>query len=127
VTFTPAAAGSRSGTLVVTDNNNNVAGSTQSATLAGTGLHDVILDWLPSSTSGVEGYDVYRGSTSGGEGTTPYATLVAAGCTTSSTCTYMDTAVVAGTSYYYTVTAVGSNGSTQSSCSNEVAATVPSP
>ena len=38
VTFEPQAAGARSGTLVVTDNSLNVVGSTQSATLTGTGL-----------------------------------------------------------------------------------------
>ena len=37
VTFTPGAAGSRSATLVVTDNSGNVAGSTQTAALTGTG------------------------------------------------------------------------------------------
>ena len=43
VLFTPAGAGTRSGKLVVTDNSNNTAGSTQSSTLAGTGAHDVVL------------------------------------------------------------------------------------
>jgi hypothetical protein len=126
VTFTPAASGSRSGTLVVTDNSNNVTGSTQTATLTGTGAHDVVLTWTASSTSGVLGYDVYRGTTSGGEGTTPIASEVAASCAPSTTCTYVDSAVTAGTTYYYEVTAVGSNGTTQSTPSAESnAATVP--
>ena len=127
VVFTPAASGSRSGTLVVTDNSNNVPGSTQSATLTGTGLHDVVLTWTASPTSGILGYDVYRGTTSGGESTTPIATEVAAACTTLAPCMYVDTAVVAGTTYYYYVTAVASNGTTQSSDSNEASATVPTP
>jgi hypothetical protein len=38
VTFKPVATGASSATLTVTDNANNVAGSTQSVTLAGTGL-----------------------------------------------------------------------------------------
>ena len=37
VTFTPAAEGSRSGTLSITDNNDGIAGSTQTVTLSGTG------------------------------------------------------------------------------------------
>ena len=126
-TFTPAAAGSRSGTLVVTDNSNNVAGSAQSAALTGTGLHDVVLNWDPSSTAGVSGYDIFRGTTSEGESTTPIATQVATGCATFATCTYVDTAVVAGTEYFYYVTAVASNGTIQSNASNEASATVPTP
>jgi hypothetical protein len=38
VTFTPTAAGARAGTLVITDNSGNVTGSTQTATLSGTGI-----------------------------------------------------------------------------------------
>ena len=38
VTFTPRAAGSRTATLTVTDNAGNVSGSTQTASLAGTGV-----------------------------------------------------------------------------------------
>jgi hypothetical protein len=37
VTFTPTAAGARSGSLTITDNNNGAAGSTQTVTLSGTG------------------------------------------------------------------------------------------
>jgi len=50
---------------------------------------------------------------------------VAAGCTSTTTCTYTDATVAAGTTYYYTVTTVGSNGDTQSANSNQVSATVP--
>jgi hypothetical protein len=38
VTFTPAATGAASATLTFTDNNNNVAGSTQTVNLSGTGV-----------------------------------------------------------------------------------------
>jgi hypothetical protein len=38
VTFTPAAAGTLNGTLTITDNNGGVAGSTQTASLTGTGI-----------------------------------------------------------------------------------------
>ena len=121
VTFTPTASGSRSGTLVVTDNSNNVAGSTQSATLTGTSVHDVILTWTASTTSGILGYYIYRGTSAGGESTTPLNT------TPVSAITYVDTNVTAGTKYYYVVTAVASNGTTQSAASNEASATVPTP
>ncbi|MDR3676720.1 MAG: choice-of-anchor D domain-containing protein [Acidobacteriota bacterium] len=121
VTFTPAASGSRSGTLVVTDNSNNVAGSTQSTTLTGTSVHDVILAWTASTTSGILGYYIYRGTSAGAESTTPLNT------TPVSAITYVDTNVTAGTKYYYVVTAVASNGTTQSAASNEASATVPTP
>jgi subtilase family serine protease len=42
VTFTPSAAGSRSASLNFTDNNNGVAGSTQTVTLSGTGFEPVV-------------------------------------------------------------------------------------
>jgi hypothetical protein len=121
VTFTPAAAGSRSGMLVVTDNSNNVAGSTQTAAVTGTGLHDVLLTWIASPTSVIAGYYVYRGIAPGAEDTTPINS------TPVNATTYVDTNVTPGTSYYYTVTAVASNGVTQSSLSNEASATVPTP
>ncbi len=121
VLFTPSAAGSRSGTLVVTDNSNNVAGSTQSSTLAGTGTHDVMLSWTASATAGVTGYYVYRGTTSGGESSTPLNS------TPNTETNYMDENVTAGMTYYYVVMAVGSNGVTQSAASSETSAAVPSP
>jgi hypothetical protein len=123
VTFTPAASGSRSGTLVVTDNSNNVSSSTQSSLLTGTGLHDVILSWTASPTSGVVGYYVFRGTTAGGESTTPLNSSPA----TTINLTYVDSNVTANTTYYYVVTAVASDGVTQSAPSNEASAHVPTP
>jgi hypothetical protein len=115
----------RNSALVITDNNNNVPGSTQTAPLTGTTSHDVILTWTASPTSGILGYDIFRGTTSGGE--TGYATNVATGCAAGTTCTYVDTAVVTGKTYYYYVTAVASDGITQSAPSNEASAQVPPP
>jgi FlaG/FlaF family flagellin (archaellin) len=119
VIFTPAASGSRSGAIDVTDNSNNVAGSTQTTTLTGMGLHDVLLTWTASPTTGVLGYDIYRGITSGGESSTPLNSSPV------SATTYADTIVTPGTTYYYVVTAVAANGITQSSASTEASATVP--
>jgi fibronectin type 3 domain-containing protein len=87
--------------------------------LSGTGTHDVILSWTASSTSGIAGYNVYRGTTSGGEGSTPINSTPITGTG------YDDTNVQAGQTYYYMVTAVSSNGTTQSACSNEASAIVP--
>jgi hypothetical protein len=51
VTFTPAVTGALSGTLTFTDNNNNVAGSTQAVTLSGTGVDFALA--LPTGTESV--------------------------------------------------------------------------
>ena len=114
--FTPSASGSRSASLSVTD---NVSGSPQTVALSGTATHDVILSW--GGSSGAAGYDVYRGSSSGSESSTPLNTEPIAGTS------FTDTNVQAGRTYYYKITAVAANGSTQSESSLEVSATVPSP
>ena len=118
VLFTPSAAGARAATLSIAD---NVSGSPQTVSLAGTGGHDVILSWTPSPTSGVMGYYVYRGTASGAESSTPLNSTPVAGTS------YVDETVTAGTTYYYVVTAVASGEVAQSGDSNEAVATVPSP
>jgi fibronectin type 3 domain-containing protein len=65
------------------------------------------------------GYNVYRGTTSGGESSTPLNS------TPSSGANFTDESVAAGSTYYYVVTAVGSDG-TQSPASGESSTTVPS-
>ncbi|HXW14776.1 MAG TPA: fibronectin type III domain-containing protein, partial [Terriglobia bacterium] len=97
----------------------NASGSPQSVALSGSGTHDVMLSWTASTTPGVMGYNVYRGTTSGGESSTPLNS------TPISTSTYTDESVTAGTTYYYYVTAIAANGTTQSADSNETDATVP--
>jgi titin len=78
----------------------------------------VILSWAASTSSGVVGYNVFRGTTSGGESTTPLNSTPINGTS------YVDVNVTAGTAYYYVVTSVGSDGM-QSAPSNETEATVP--
>jgi hypothetical protein len=123
VWFTPSVAGPEAASLSISD---NASGNLQTVSFSGTGIHDVILTWTASTTPGVVGYYVYRGTALGGESTTPLnSSPVAAGCTSTTTCTYTDATVVGGTTYYYTVTAVASNDVTQSGDSNQVSATVP--
>jgi hypothetical protein len=88
------------------------------ACVTGSG-HSASLTWVASPTTGVIGYNVYRGTVSGG----PYTLLNA---TPVSAVTYPDTTVLGGQTYYYVVRAVGS-GNTLSVPSNEIAAVVPSP
>jgi hypothetical protein len=116
VMFTPSVAGAEAATLSITD---NASGSPQTVPLSGTGIHDIILTWTASSSSGVVGYNVYRGTTSGGESSTPLN-----GSTPINGTTYTDVNVTAGATYYYYVTAVGPDG-VQSAASGEAEATVP--
>ncbi|MGO8817909.1 MAG: beta strand repeat-containing protein [Terriglobia bacterium] len=118
VMFTPAAAGSRSAALSIND---NAGASPQSVSLSGSGIHDVMLSWAASTTPGILGYYVYRGTTSGGESSTPLNS------TPLSSSSFTDESVTAGATYYYLVTAVASNDVTQSPASNEASATVPTP
>lgn len=83
--------------------------------------HSAVLSWteptLGSGVPAVTSYSIYRGTTAGGEGTTPLAS--------STTTSYTDATVVAGTTYFYEVAAVNSSGT--SGVSNEVSGTVPNP
>jgi len=118
ILFTPAASGARTAALSIAD---NASGSPQSVSLSGSGTHDVMLSWSASSTPGVMGYNVFRGTTSGGESATPLNSAPV--CNT----TFADANVTAGATYYYHVTAIAANDVTQSSASNETSATVPTP
>ena len=116
VLFKPLASGNLSASLAVTD---NAPGSPQSVSLSGGGSHDVVLTWTASTTAGVLGYYVYRGTASGKEGTTPLNSTPIAGTY------YADSNVTDGQTYYYLLMAVGANGTTQSVPSSETSATVP--
>jgi len=116
VAFTPSKSNSETASLAIAD---NATGSPQTVSLSGSGIHNVGLLWTPSSTSGVVGYNVYRGTTPGGENSTPLNSTPTSGAT------FTDDGVTAGATYYYVVTAVGSDG-TQSPASAESSTTVPS-
>ena len=116
VLFTPLTSGDHTASLTVTD---NAPDSPQSVSLSGGGSHDVVLTWTASVTPGVLGYYVYRGAASGEESTTPLNSTPIAGTS------YADSNVTDGQTYYYVVTALGSNGTTQSVDSTEASATVP--
>ena len=118
VMFTPSVTGAEAASLSIADNS---SGSPQTVPLSGAGTHDVILSWTASTTPGIVGYDVYRGTTSGG----PYPTQL--NSTPVNGTTYCDATVQAGQTYYYVVTAVASNDVTQSADSVQASATVPSP
>ncbi len=117
VKFAPSKTGAVSGNVAVASNASN---SPLNIAVSGDGVaaaaHTVSLSWAKSASSGVTGYDVYRGTVSGG----PYAQI---GSTSSSVLDYNDTAVQANFEYYYVVTSVGTGG--QSAYSSQVAVSVP--
>src|SRR5437016_28871 len=118
VTFTPQSSGTASGTISFSS---NASATLVVEALTGTGVaqHQVQLSWGASSSSGVTGYNVYRGSVSGGPYTKINSALVVG-------TTYSDSSVQAGKAYFYVTTALNGSG-TESAYSNEVQATVPSP
>jgi centrosomal CEP192-like protein/HYDIN/CFA65/VesB family protein/Ig-like domain-containing protein len=117
VTFVPAATGSVTGGVSVVSNASN---SPATISLSGTGapIHSATLSWT-ASTSTIIGYNVYRGTVSGG----PYTKI---NSSSDMTTTLTDPSIQAGKTYYWVVTAVNS-GDVESTYSNEVAATIPTP
>jgi hypothetical protein len=119
VQFKPAAAGSVTGNLTISSNSTN--GSTAVVSLSGTGTatpHEVDLSWAApgSSADPVAGYNVYRSTGSGAD------QLINASILTATS--YVDSTVVSGSTYSYTVKSVDSNG-VESVSSNQITVTIP--
>ncbi|MGA9393151.1 MAG: choice-of-anchor D domain-containing protein [Candidatus Sulfotelmatobacter sp.] len=118
--YAPTTAGTASANVTFLSNASN-----SSATLPLTGTAtaapppSVTLSWNASTSSGVDGYNLYRGTVSGG----PYTRL---NSTLNTTMSATDNTVAAGQTYYYVTTAVNAAG-TESAYSNQVQAVVPSP
>lgn len=123
VTFRPQSSGTATGTFSFSSNASN---PTLTGSFSGTGTvtsapapkHSVSLTWSESS-SGISGYNVYRGTASGG----PYSKINSGLALTSS---FTDNSVAAGTTYFYVATAVSGSG-TESKYSNPITVTVPTP
>lgn len=116
VTFTPQASGNAPGTVSFLSNASN-SPSVEHWTGSGlqSGQHQVALTWNPNSSS-VQGYYVYRGGQTGG----PYTRISALQPGTG----FNDATVSSGQTYYYVVTALGTN-SLESGYSNEAVANIP--
>lgn len=119
--FAPKSTGSVSGAITIASNATN--GTSIQVPVSGTGVsassssqHVVDLSWEASTSSGVTGYNVYRGTTSGG----PYSKLNSSPVSGTS---YSDSSVSSAT-YYYVLTTVASSGAT-SGYSNQATVTVP--
>src|SRR5438270_1172462 len=124
--------GLANGTYTATPSNTGYTSSpgSQSVTLSGSNVtgvnftataqvaHSVTLSWA-AGTSTVVGYNIYRSSVSGGPYTRMNSSLI-------TVLTYSDTTVLAGHVYYYVATLVNSSN-VESSYSNELSATIPTP
>ena|SRR5579871_1317979 len=109
------------GVVSCTANIGGVLGCTDSArqvvikAALGGGCHFISLSWGASSSAGVVGYNIYRGTTAGGESTTPINTSPVTGTT------FTDINTVSGITYFYVIKAT--NGSAESAPSSEASAT----
>lgn len=118
VTFEPTSPGAVSGNVTVASSATN---SPISVSLSGTGVQSasstVLLSWAASTSPGVVGYNVYRGTAPGS-----YSRISSSVSGT----TYTDSTVQSGQNltYYYVVTAVNSSGE-ESTDSNQASVTVP--
>jgi hypothetical protein len=116
VTFAPQASGNVPGRVsFLSDAGNSPSVEQWVGSGAQTGQRNVALTWNPD-TSSVQGYYVYRGAQTGG----PYLRISGLQAATN----YRDSAVSSGQTYYYVVTALGTN-SLESGYSNEAVADVP--
>ena len=120
VVFNPGTSGTVNGSLTLTSNGATII----SVPLSGTGLaalaHSVDVTWIASTSTPLQGYNVYRSTVSGG----PYSKLSATLSPT--TLLFTDTTPVSGKKYFYVVTALNTSGA-ESSASSEVAVTIPVP
>jgi fibronectin type 3 domain-containing protein len=118
VKFAPTSAATFNGSIAVASN-----APTLTISLTGVGTaaatHSAVLTWTASSTSGVVGYNVYRGTITGG----PYTKLNSSSV---AVLTFTDSTVVAGQTYFYVVTSVDGSG-LESVFSTEVSGTIPTP
>ncbi len=84
---------------------------------ASTGSYNVTLTWLPSTSIGVTGYNIYRRTSPTGAATklnaSPLLLML-----------FTDTQVQAGQTYYYSATSVNASGA-ESGPSNQVTAVIP--
>jgi hypothetical protein len=116
ISFAPTASGSATGTLTIASNAQN---GTLTVPLTGAGVsHSVTLSWSDTDSQ-ISGYNVYRSTISGGPYSGINSTLVA-------TTNYTDQTVIAGSTYFYVVTAVDTSG-VESGYSNETTAVIPIP
>lgn len=120
VNFAPQISGAANGSVSFVSNATN---SPASVTMTGTGQaplpHSVDISWTASTSSGVNGYHIYRSTTSGGT-----YSLISSGLQSGTA--YTDSTVQSGMTYFYMVRAVDTAGA-ESANSNVATAVIPTP
>jgi hypothetical protein len=89
--------------------------------LTSTGLHVIAVNWTPSTSSGVTGYQISRGTSSSG----PFSVI--GSVTGATTAGYLDTTVVSGQMYYYEIAAVAGSVVGPNSAPSPASVVVPTP
>jgi len=88
--------------------------------------HQATITWAPNTATSTTDlptqYNILRGTTSGGESATPIGNTLASACSPT-TCTYIDSTVAGGQTYFYEITAQNSGGT--SAPSPEVSVAIP--
>lgn len=121
IQFSPKSTVTSSGSITIASNAGNA--STLSIPVSGTGVTQtsgnylVQLDWGPSPSASVVGYNIYRSTLASG----PYTKIVSAPV---SGTTYSDQTVEGGIEYFYVVTSVAASGA-ESAPSNQSIAYIP--
>jgi cellulose 1,4-beta-cellobiosidase len=87
--------------------------------------HAAHLNWTASTTATVTSYNVYRATALAGPYTQIATLVLAATACNGTSCTWTDTSVTAGSTYYYEVTAVAVL--VESAATSPILATIPSP
>jgi hypothetical protein len=119
ISGTPTTSGSFSFTVKVTDSSSpaKTATANLSITVAAAAAYSAVLSWTASTSSDVNGYNVYRSTTSGSGYVKINSSLV-------SEVTYTDSTVANGQTYYYVTTSVNSSNE-ESDYSDQQQAIIP--
>ncbi|WP_446744408.1 choice-of-anchor D domain-containing protein [Silvibacterium acidisoli] len=117
ILFKPTSANTQTGALTI--HSNSSTATTSVVALSGVGDHEVTLNWTPPSSTPVPvaGYNVYRATGT----STAYARI---NTSTIVQPTYVDTTVVAGSTYSYVVKSMASAG-LESAASNNTNVVIP--
>jgi hypothetical protein len=120
ISFLPTVAGAVNGSFALSGNTTALLTVPIQGSVVAPVTHSVAISWTASTSSGVQGYNVYRSGVSGGPYTKLSSTLSATALS------FTDVSPVSGQIYFYIVTAVDGQG-VESLASNEVKVAIPTP
>lgn len=118
ISGTPTQAGNDTFQLGVQGCGGHVSKNTYTVQVQEVATNAVDLEWNPSNSPDITGYNVYRSAISGG----PYSKVNTGGLVAGTV--YADTTIAPGSTYYYVTTSVNSSNQ-ESGYSNQVQAVIP--